>query len=213
MILYHFSTSPFAQRVRLTLAHKGLTAELRDPRTQPERLPELQALSPMHTVPVLVDGERTVVDSSAIAHYLDRKRPEPPLFPPGQGGALAFELAALADSSLGVLVDLGARYYALHEHESFSKVRSVIVGRAQRSLERMASIVLARGNGVPLCGEHWSWADIVVYTTVLWLEGLPVRAATQPVSRQIASLGWSLPVALSEWADQHRTRADVVALG
>ena len=213
MILYHFSTSPFARRVRLALAHKGLTAELRDPRTQPEHLPELLALSPMHTVPVLVDAERTIVDSTAIAHYLDRKQPEPRLFPAGRGGALAFELAALADSSIGVLTDVGARYYALHEHESFEKVRALMIGRAQRALQRMASMVLARGNGVPLCGEHWGWADIVAFTTVVWLEQLPVRAATQAVPRQIMSTGWSLPAELSEWADQHRTRADVVALG
>jgi glutathione S-transferase len=213
MILYHFSTSPFARRVRLVLAHKGLTAELRDPRTHPERLPELQALSPMHTVPVLVDGERTIADSTAIVHYLERKHPEPPVFPQGQGGALAFELAALADSAIGVLADLGLRYYPLHEAASFPKVREDMVGRAQRSLQRMASLVLARGNGVPLCGDSWGWAEIVVYTTVTWLEGLPVRAATLPLPRQIVSLGWTLPPELSEWADQHRTRPDVIAVG
>ena len=82
MILYHFSTSPFARRVRLVLAHKGVSAELRDPRTHPEYVPEVQALSPMHTVPVLVDGERTIVDSTAIVHYVDRKWPQPPVLSP-----------------------------------------------------------------------------------------------------------------------------------
>lgn len=213
MILYHFSTSPFARRVRLVLAHKRLDAELRDPRAQPEHMPELLAHSPMHTVPVLVDGERTIADSTAIVHYLERKHPEPPVFPAGQAGALAFELAALADSSLNVIVDLGARYYALHDHARFEQVRANMIGRAQRALQRLTELVLARGNGVPLCGSEWSWADIVVFTTVAWLEGLPIRAATQPAPRQIVSLGWTLPKELSEWADQHRARADIVALG
>jgi glutathione S-transferase len=194
MILYHFSTSPFARRVRLVLAHKGLTAELRDSRTQPEHLPQLHALSPMHTVPVLVDGERCVVDSTAIVHYLDRKQPEPRLFPAGLDGALAFELAALA------------------EHATFPKVRAEMVGRAQRSLQRISDLVEARGAPPVLCGETWSWADMVVLTLVSWLEGLPVRAQTLTAPRQIASLGWQLPAALSRWADQHRGRPDVLAL-
>jgi len=213
MILYHFSTSPFARRVRLVLAHKGQSAELRDPRVEPAYAPELRARSPLHTVPVLVDGERTIVDSTAIVHYLDRKWPAPPIFPPGQGGALAFELAALSDSVIDLLVDLGARYYALHDHPRFPAVHEHMLGRAQRALQSLADKVLARGNGVPLCGGEWSWADIVVITLVQWLEGLPVRGATQPAPRQLANLGWTLPPVLSEWADQHRGRPDVVALG
>jgi glutathione S-transferase len=212
MILYHFGTSPFARRVRLVLAHKGCSAELRDPRANPELLPELQRLSPMHTVPVLVDEQRVIVDSAAIVQYLERKFPSPTIFPAGIEGTFAFELAALADGAIGVLTDFGARSWALHDLPSFPKVRELMVGRAQRALDTMADRVLARGNGVPLCGDSWSWADIVVYTTVAWLEGLPVRAATQAAPKQIVSLGWQLPAALSEWADQHRSRPDVLAL-
>ena len=213
MILYHFSTSPFARRVRLVLAHKGRSAELRDPRVNPELTPELHRLSPMHTVPVLVDEQRVIVDSAAIVQYLERKIPEPAIFPQGVAGTFAFELAALADGAIGIISDVGARYYALHKHAVFPRVRELMVGRAQRALDTMADRVLSRGNGVPLCGEQWSWADIVVYTTVAWLEGLPIRAATQPVPKQMVSLGWKLPAALSEWADQHRSRPDVLALG
>src|SRR5262252_10868329 len=100
MILYHFTTSPYARRVRLALAHKGLSAELRDVRGNPSLLPELHRLNPMHTVPVLVDGERVVADSGVILHYLDRKLPDPPLWPTGMDGADAFELVALADSAV-----------------------------------------------------------------------------------------------------------------
>lgn len=213
MIVYHFATSPFARRVRLVLAHKGCSAELRDPRVNPELLPELQRLSPMHTVPVLVDEQRVIVDSTAIVQYLERKIPEPAIFPAGVSGTFAFELAALADGAIAIISDLGARYYALHADPKFPRVCEVMLGRAQRALNTMADRVLARGNGVPLCGDRWSWADIVVFTTVAWLEGLPIRAATQPAPKQMVSLGWQLPAALSEWADQHRARPDVLALG
>src|SRR4051812_40605674 len=114
MILYHFTTSPYARRVRLALAHKGLSAELRDARANPAYLLEVQRLNPFHTVPVLVDGDRVVVAPPAICHYWDRKQPTPPLWPAGLAGAEAFEWAALSDSVINVLADLGMRYAALH---------------------------------------------------------------------------------------------------
>ena len=66
MILYHFTTSPFAQRVRLTLVLKDLSAELGDARADARHAAEVKRLSPLHTVPILVDGERVIPDSNAI---------------------------------------------------------------------------------------------------------------------------------------------------
>lgn len=212
MLLYHFSTSPFARRVRLALAYKNLSAELRDAREDPAAMQEVQRLNPMHTVPVLVDGERVVVDSHAIAQYLDRKQPDPPLWPQGLAGAEAFDYSVLCDAAVTTLSDVGMRYYALHTHADFPAVRDRLIARAQRALNALAQRVEARGLGVPLCGDHWSYADIAVYSTTSWLERLPARAQTQAPIRQVVGLGWSLPEALTRWADQHRERADVLAL-
>lgn len=213
MLLYHFATSPYARRVRLALAHKGVTAELRDVRANPALLPELHRLNPMRTVPVLVDGERVVADSTVILHYLDRKLPDPPLWPAGMDGADAFELVILADSAVDVLVNLGQRYAPLHDHEGFPELRSQLVGRAQRTLERLAEKVAARyaGSGAPLFGR-WSGADMAVYAAVAWLDGLPGRAATSPPAKRILDLGWTVPPTLLAWARDQRARDDVAAL-
>jgi glutathione S-transferase len=214
MILYHFPTSPFARRVRLVLAHKRLSAELRDARANPEYRADVQRLNPLHTVPVMLDGERVIVDSNAICHYLDRQVPEPALWPSGAAGAEAFELTALTDSAITLLSDIGMRYYALHDHTNFAVVREMMVGRAQRALDFLAEKISARGTrGVPLAGDSWSGADIAVYTMVAWLEALPARGQTFAPAKQVAELGWSLPTVLSAWADQYRQRADVLALG
>lgn len=212
MILYHFPTSPFARRIRLVLALKGLSAELRDARAIPEHRVEVNRLNPMHTVPVLVDDGEVVFDSSAICHYLERKQPQPPLWPAGMAGARAFQLIALVDAATNTLSDCGMRYYALHGDPSFGAVRDMMVGRAQRALDALATAVEKRGSGQPLCGEAWSGADIAVYCLVTWLEGLPARAQHFPPAGQVVALGWSLPIALSAWADQHRSRPDVLAL-
>jgi hypothetical protein len=54
---------------------------------------------------------------------------------------------------------------------------------------------------------------MVVYTAVTWLEGLSLRAATFAPARAVLALGWTLPEDLSRWADQHRSRPDVIAMG
>ncbi|MDF3065868.1 MAG: putative glutathione S-transferase-like protein [Polyangiaceae bacterium] len=213
MILYHFTTSPFSRRVRLALAHKKLSAELRDARAVAEHRAEVNRLNPLHTVPVLVDGEVVVSDSTAILHYLERKFPDPPLWPGGITGAETFAVMALCDAVSNILSDCGMRYHALSGDPQFPQVRDLVVGRAQRALEALSARVAARGLGRPLCGTSWSAADMSVYCLVTWLTGLPVRAASFAPAAQVLSLGWSLPVALTAWAEQHHTRSDVVALG
>jgi glutathione S-transferase len=213
MILYHFVTSPVARRVRLALALKGISVELRDARAVPEHRIEVNRLNPLHTVPVLVDGERAIVDSTAICHYLERKQPDPPLWPAGPQGAEAFEITALADAVSNILSDCGMRYYALATDPNFNQVRDLMIGRAQRALDTLAMRAAARPPGAPLCGDNWSGADIALYCLVTWLEGLPARAAHFPPAGQVVALGWTVPPALTTWTNQHRTRPDVVALG
>jgi glutathione S-transferase len=201
MILYHFPTSPFARRVRLALAHKGLSAELRDARANPEHHAEVRRLNPVHTVPVLVDGDRAISDSMAICAYLDRKAPEKALL----AGA-DLEIVGLVDSAIQVIVDLGMRYHALHDHPRFPEVREEYVGRTQRVFDHLAAHMPARE-------EAWGFTEMVVYTMVAWLEGLPARGEFFPPAKQVAALGWKVPPALSLWASRHRERPDVVALG
>jgi glutathione S-transferase len=213
VILYHFPSSPFSRRVRLALALKRVSVELRDARAVPEHRAEVNRLNPLHTVPVLRDDERVIVDSTAICHYLERKFPDPPLWPAGMAGADAFEIMALADAVSNIFSDCGMRYHALHGDAHYPQVKDNVVGRAQRALDSLARRVQAKKPGVALCGGEWSLADIALLCLVTWLEGLPARAAHFPPAGQVVGLGWTLPPALSSWADPHRQRPDVVALG
>ncbi|MFI4988828.1 MAG: glutathione S-transferase family protein [Alphaproteobacteria bacterium] len=79
--------SPYCWRVRMALAHKGLAAEFRPWHfTAKDEI----AFSGQGRVPVMVDGERTVADSWAIACDLEERYPErPSLF----GGTTARTLA------------------------------------------------------------------------------------------------------------------------
>lgn len=74
--LYHYGLCPFSRKIRLILAEKKLDFDLEAEQTW-ERRPEFMELNPAGKVPVLVDLNGTVVvDSMAIAEYLDEAYPE-----------------------------------------------------------------------------------------------------------------------------------------
>lgn len=75
--------SPFCWRIRMALAHKGLSAE-----TIPWCFTEKDAIAPHKSekVPVLLDGENAVADSWTIANYLEDRYPDRPSLFGGAGG-------------------------------------------------------------------------------------------------------------------------------
>jgi glutathione S-transferase len=75
--------SPYCWRTRMALAHKGLDAT-----SIPWRFTEKAAIAPhgSEKVPVLLDGEQAVIDSWAIAIYLEDTYPDRPSLFGGPGG-------------------------------------------------------------------------------------------------------------------------------
>ncbi len=75
--------SPYCWRTRMALAHKGLDVE-----TVPWRFTEKSAIAPHNSdkVPVLLDGDTTVVDSWVIANHLEDTYPDRPSLFGGDGG-------------------------------------------------------------------------------------------------------------------------------
>jgi glutathione S-transferase len=82
MIIYGSSLSPFVRKVLAVAGEKGIDVELRPTGSAPgQPSAEFQAVSPFRKMPGLRDGDYTLADSSAIAHYLEAKKPEPALIP------------------------------------------------------------------------------------------------------------------------------------
>jgi glutathione S-transferase len=211
--LYHFRFSPFSRRVRLALAHKGLDAELREARENPAWAEEARRLVPLRTIPVLVDGSRAIGDSTAITHWLDAAYPQTPrLWPGGEHAHDALQVAVLVDVVLNGVIDLGTRYYALREHTAWPAVKHELLGRAQIAADALGQRASELGSAT-VCKSGWSAADTALLTMTLWCEGWPQRASSSPNIAQLMTLGFRLPDALSRWADAHRSRPDVVALG
>ena len=72
--------SPYVRKVLACLNLKGLTYEI-DPITPFFGDDEFERLSPLRRIPVLIDGELVVSDSSVICAYLDEAYGGHPLLP------------------------------------------------------------------------------------------------------------------------------------
>ncbi|RIL02351.1 MAG: glutathione S-transferase family protein [Proteobacteria bacterium] len=103
MKLYSGPLSLFSAKVRIALAEKGIAHEtISVPwslarRYEPHH-PEVVARNPKAQVPVLVDGDVTVYDSTQIFEYLEDRQPQPPLMPAGAAArARCRRLEAAAD--------------------------------------------------------------------------------------------------------------------
>lgn len=96
--------SPFVRKVLAVCEVKGLRYEIDSivPFFGNERFTEL---SPMRRIPVLIDGETVITDSSVIAEYLEDKWPATPVLPAGPAGrAEARFLDEFADTKIAEVV-------------------------------------------------------------------------------------------------------------
>jgi glutathione S-transferase len=74
--------SPFVRKVAVVLTIKGLDYE-QESVMPGAATPEFRILSPLGKIPVLVDGEFSLADSTAICEYLEEKYPDQPVMPQG----------------------------------------------------------------------------------------------------------------------------------
>jgi len=80
ILLYGAGGSPFVRKVRVVLAEKKIPYD-HDEVIPINVSPEYRKISPLGKIPALRDGDRTLADSSVICAYLERRHPEPALYP------------------------------------------------------------------------------------------------------------------------------------
>ncbi len=99
LILHHYATSPFSEKVRLVLGMKGLRwRSVTVPAIMPK--PDVVALTGGYRrTPFMQIGADVYCDSSLMCKVIDRIAPEPPLYPQATAG-LAEIVAQWADSTL-----------------------------------------------------------------------------------------------------------------
>ena len=175
--------SPYCWRAKLALAHKGLEVE-----TVPWRFTDKDviAISGQGRVPVLVDGDKVVTDSCAIAAYLDEAyQDRPSLFGGPAAMAVTRFVNAWADtvlnggmirlivSDIAAIVDEKDRAYFRESREQRFGMRleEVTAGREDR-LKAFRDTLLPLRHTLSarpyLAGEAPAYADYIVFGSFQW---------------------------------------------
>ncbi len=179
--------SPFCWRARMALAHKGLAVETKPWRfTEKEKLPQPNA----GRVPVVVDNDRVVHDSSAIADYLDiRYADRAPLFGDESAKALSrfvqnWTETVLQPALIGFVVLDIWRHVAVEDRAYFRQSREERLGRPLEDVveDRGARLPAFRDSLAPLrrtlerqkflAGDAPAYADYIVFGAFQWARAI-----------------------------------------
>lgn len=83
MLLYEHPLSSYAQKVKIVLREKGVAFDLELPESFGTGRADgpFVAANPRAEVPVLVDGQTRIFESTVIMEYIEERWPDPPLLP------------------------------------------------------------------------------------------------------------------------------------
>jgi len=171
--VYRIPFSTNVERVALALGHKGVDVEWID--VDPADRSPVVAVSGQELVPVLVDGDLVLYDSPRILEHLERRFPEPPLFP--GDAARREELRSFLDwfnqvwkrpPNLIATEELNAA----PDRELIAELEGAIAA----SLDRFEALLTDRDY---LFGDELTAADVTAFPflkyALLWTDGDPDR--------------------------------------
>jgi glutathione S-transferase len=167
MKLISATPSPYARKVRIALAEKGIPFELitEVPWHEDTSLP---AFNPLEKLPVLIlDDGATVYESSYIMEWLERRYPQPPLLPPDDDGILAHKKLEVLGNGIcdALLLVFFERMRPLGTQSEPWMARQL--RKAHGGLAEVARLIGDRRYAV---GDRLGLGDIAVCSALGWME-------------------------------------------
>jgi glutathione S-transferase len=198
LILHHYDTSPYAEKVRLIFGLKRLAWKSVDiPVIMPK--PDLVPLTGGYRrTPVLQIGADIYCDTECIAAELERRHPEPTLFPAGSkalaGVVASWVATALFPVAVGYAFSTNADKIPMEFHKDRHAMRGIeqvdldrMKSAGPRHLERLRSLLTWIDEGVSggrmfLTGAKAGLVDFSTYHPLWFLSrnGRRVAACLEP---------------------------------
>src|SRR5262245_16585018 len=179
MKLYSGPLSLFSRKVEIALREKGIAFDrVMVPFTQERgyqpKHPDVLAANPKGQVPVLVDGDFALFDSTLIFEYLEESHPQPPLWPKDPADRAEARMMELRTDEV-VFPHARVFFYRTdppHPDPAQRQANEEAGMRAEAALrDHFAALdqMLARRDF--LC-DRLSYADIAMFMTILWTQRL-----------------------------------------
>jgi glutathione S-transferase len=190
LILHHYDTSPFSEKIKKILAYKGIAwRAVEQPTIMPK--PKLVPLTGGYRrIPVLQIGADVYCDTQLIARTIERLHPQPSIYPPGTEGTC--QVWNLWADRLFFWTTTSILFALIGEHvpKEFIEDRSkMLPGRSFADIPKMAPhakeqcrgfaqlLATQFADGRPfMLGEQFSLADAACYHPVWFLRNFPPAA-------------------------------------
>ena len=194
--LLNVPISPFGWKVKMAMLEKGIAFETREPDLESAQAggdAELTpSASPRLEIPLLLDGDVAVFDSTIILEYLEDRWPEPPLLPASAGDrARVRMLEDVCDTTYEAVV------WGIYEVLMMGRVsgaqQDAMLAHGRRQVDGLnAWLDRQLGDRRWFNGDALGWGDVSVFP--------PVNNAER--------LGMAPPAgsALAAWLDRMRAR-------
>lgn len=197
MLIIGSYVSPYVRKVTVALDIKGVAFEI-DPIVPFYGNDEFTRLSPLRRIPVLVDGDLVLNDSTVIAEYIDEAYPEPPLMPRSPADrARARWIEEYADSRLCDLIiwKLFYRRVVAPRVHKLAADEAELTRVTQEELPPALDWLEAQAPAEGFLFDHVCTADIsvaAVFRNAL-LAGWEIDAARWPRTAAWVARVWEIP--------------------
>jgi len=181
MILYDSPDCPYGMKVRIVLAEKELEYDVVavDLKAGQQKQAEFLKLNPFGRVPVLIDDETLVYDSTIINEYLNDEYPAPALLPEGSAERAR---ARLLEDYADVAFTLPALAIERELEKPSEERDQGKLTTAQDVLRKGLAMLERELAGKQYLADDFGLADIAFGPSVLQLEKLGVRLETSQVN-------------------------------
>ncbi len=201
--------SPFVRKARVGLFEKNVAHDVVPvfPFPPHNEDPKFRAMSPLGKIPAFEDGEAKFSDSSVILAYLEKARPEPPLYPasPADYGR-ALWIEELADT--GLIESIGPVFFQrfvapnlLQQEPDQAVIDEALTERIPPQLAFFDEAIRGREYFV---ADRYSVADLAVGAMLrtLKIAGESVDAGRYPDLASFVERAWSRPAFKSAFAEE-----------
>ena len=193
MLLYEAPGFPYAQKIKIALREKGVAFDLEWPNSLGTgRTDDAFGIgNPRAEVPMLVDGETRIFDSTIILEYIEDRFPDPPLLPRDPAARATEDVC---DTQYEAIT------WGIGEIKAFGRATGTLADTLLAAAARQTAVLQdwltgRLGNAPWFGGENFGWADAAV---------APVRHRSV-----LNAMGPAPGTALSGWYDRLCQRPSV----
>jgi glutathione S-transferase/RNA polymerase-associated protein len=195
--------SPYAQKVKMALLEKGIAYETRHPSVD-EPGGQLRQHNPRVEVPVLIDGQHSVFQSSVIMQYIEDRWPDPALLPSEASERARVRMLEEICGTSYDAVNWGVSEIVMFKRAE-GQLADAILSRARQQVQDLnARLERELSERAWFNGAGFGFGDIVVYPFVngaaalgnkpaegsklqAWLKAMRARPSAERLKQDIVS--------------------------